>query len=159
VKVDDGVREWNLPQGRGGRIRVGPDLRVEGHPEIFAVGDVAADTDEPLPQLARPAIDGGRHAGAQVRRLLAGQSTEPFVYITSRRHTYRKAADVEIKVYSNQLTASLRLNGAELGAKPVVDHIATWQIRLAQGANRLDVTAGAASDSVEWHYQPAPALQ
>jgi NADH dehydrogenase len=65
VKVDDGVTRWGLPQGRGGRVQVGPDLRVEGHPEIFAVGDVAADRDKPLPQLARPAIDGGRHAGAQ----------------------------------------------------------------------------------------------
>ena len=80
VKVDDAVSAWVLPQGRGGRIRVGPDLRVEGRPEIFAVGDVAADRDAPLPQLARPAIDGGRHAGAQVRRLLAGEPTEPFAY-------------------------------------------------------------------------------
>jgi NADH dehydrogenase len=80
VKVDEEVKGWGLPQGRGGRIQVGPDLRVEGHPEIFAAGDVAADTDEPLPQLARPAIDGGRHAGAQVRRLLAGEPTRPFVY-------------------------------------------------------------------------------
>ena len=75
VKVDDGVRGWGLPQGRGGRLRVGPDRRVEGHPEIFAVGDLADDADDPLPQLARPAIDGGRHAAAQVRRLLAGEST------------------------------------------------------------------------------------
>jgi NADH:ubiquinone reductase (H+-translocating) len=80
VKVDDAVSAWGLPQGRGGRLRVGPDLRVEGHPEIFAVGDLAADRDAPLPQLARPAIDGGRHAAAQVRRLLAGEPTEPFVY-------------------------------------------------------------------------------
>ncbi len=80
VKADDAVAGWRLPQGRGGRIQVEPDLRVVGHPEIFAVGDVAADHDAPLPQLARPAIDGGRHAGKQVRRLLAGEPTEPFVY-------------------------------------------------------------------------------
>ncbi|WP_214401113.1 NAD(P)/FAD-dependent oxidoreductase [Pseudonocardia lacus] len=80
VKVDDDVSRWGLPQGRGGRIQVGPDLRVEGHPEVFAVGDVAAGRDEALPQLARPAIDGGRHAAAQVRRILAGLPTEPFVY-------------------------------------------------------------------------------
>jgi NADH dehydrogenase len=79
VKVDDEVSAWGLPQGRGGRILVGSDLRVEGHPEIFTVGDVAVG-DNPLPQLARPAIDGGRHAGAQVRRLLAGEPTEAFVY-------------------------------------------------------------------------------
>jgi NADH dehydrogenase len=80
VKVDDGVSRWGLPQGRGGRLQIGPDLRVEGHAQIFAVGDVAGDRDKPLPQLARPAIDGGRHVGAQVRRLLAGEPTEAFIY-------------------------------------------------------------------------------
>ena len=80
VKVDDAVSAWGLPQGRGGRLWVGPDLRVEGHPEIFAVGDLAADRDAPLPQLAHPAIDGGRHAAVQVRRLLAGEPTKRFVY-------------------------------------------------------------------------------
>ena len=38
-----------LPQGRGGRIQVEPDMRVVGHPEIFAVGDVAAAVDAPCP--------------------------------------------------------------------------------------------------------------
>jgi NADH:ubiquinone reductase (H+-translocating) len=79
VKVHDEVSRWGLPQGRGGRIQVDPDLRVEGHPEVFAVGDVAAGRDGPLPQLARPAIDGGGHAAAQVRRLVAGEQTEHFV--------------------------------------------------------------------------------
>jgi NADH:ubiquinone reductase (H+-translocating) len=55
-------------------------MRVVGHPEIFAVGDVAASVDGALPQLAQPAIQGGRHAAAQIRRLLAGQPTEPLVY-------------------------------------------------------------------------------
>lgn len=36
VKVDDQVAGWGLPQGRGGRIEVEPDMRVAGHPEIFA---------------------------------------------------------------------------------------------------------------------------
>ena len=43
-------------------------------------GDVAITADDPLPQLAQPAIQGGRHAGAQIRRLLAGSPTEPFRY-------------------------------------------------------------------------------
>jgi NADH:ubiquinone reductase (H+-translocating) len=50
-----------------------------GHPEIFAVADVAAAVDGALPQLAQPAIQGGRHAATQIRRLLAGQPTEPMV--------------------------------------------------------------------------------
>jgi NADH:ubiquinone reductase (H+-translocating) len=80
VKVHDQVSAWGLPQGRGGRIQTEDDLRVVGHPEIFAVGDVAASADSALPQLAQPAIQGGRHAAIQIRRLLAGSSTEPFRY-------------------------------------------------------------------------------
>ena len=80
VKVHDQVAGWGLPQGRGGRIPVEPDMRVVGHPEIFAVGDVAASVDAALPQLAQPAIQGGRHAVAQIRRLMAGQASEPMVY-------------------------------------------------------------------------------
>ena len=80
VTVPEYVSEWGLPQGRGGRIEVEPDMRVVGHPEIFAVGDIAASTGGPLPQLAQPAIQGGRHAGAQVRRLVAGRATEPLRY-------------------------------------------------------------------------------
>jgi NADH dehydrogenase len=80
VKVSDDVRGWGLAQGRGGRIVVDPDMRVPGHPEIFAVGDVAASPDEPLPQLAQPAIQGGRHAARQIARLLAGEPTEPMTY-------------------------------------------------------------------------------
>ena len=80
VKASDEISDWGLPQGRGGRIRVEPDMRVVGHPEIFAVGDVAATADEPLPQLAQPAIQGGRHAAAQIRRLVAGQPTVAMRY-------------------------------------------------------------------------------
>ena len=54
VKVHDQVAGWGLPQGRGGRIQVAPDMRVVGHPEIFAVGDVAASVDGSPPQLAWP---------------------------------------------------------------------------------------------------------
>jgi NADH dehydrogenase len=36
--------------------------------------------DGALPRLAQPAIQGGRHAGVQIRRLLAGQPTEPLAY-------------------------------------------------------------------------------
>ena len=59
------------------------DLTVPGHPEIFATGDVAAaiaDGEGPLPQVAQPAIQGGRHVARQIERRLAGQPTEPFRY-------------------------------------------------------------------------------
>lgn len=86
----------------------------------------------------------------------ANWSAVPMVHITSRRHRIRQQAGVQVKVYSNQAKASLRLNGVDLGTQPVEGRIATWNVQLAPGANRLSVAAGGASDSVEWLYQPAP---
>ena len=76
----DAVGRWGLPQGRGGRILTGPDLRVKGHDRIFAIGDIALIEDQPLPQLAQPALQMGKHAAGQIRRLEAGQPTVPFRY-------------------------------------------------------------------------------
>ena len=69
---------------KGNRIPVGPDLTVAGHPEVFAVGDVAWITDtkttKVLPQLGSVALQAGEHAGANVARRVAGKETEPFAY-------------------------------------------------------------------------------
>jgi NADH dehydrogenase len=80
IAVADAVAGWGLPQGKGGRIMVGPDLRVQGQERIFAVGDIAANPDDPTPQLAQPAIQMGRHAARQLARLADGQPTVPFKY-------------------------------------------------------------------------------
>ena len=74
------VEGWGLPQGKGGRILVGPDLRVRGQDRIFAVGDIAVNPDDPTPQLAQPALQMGRHVGAQIVRLQRKAATEPFTY-------------------------------------------------------------------------------
>lgn len=82
VKVGGPAGQLGLEQAKGGRLAVGPDLRVAGHPEVFAVGDLAgAMVDgEPVPQLAQPAIQGGRHAARQIGRLIEGRPTEGFSY-------------------------------------------------------------------------------
>jgi NADH dehydrogenase len=72
-----------IPLARGGRIAVRADLSLEGHPEVFAIGDIAAsptDDERPLPQVAQPAIQGGFHAAAQIVAQLEGRPTEPFHY-------------------------------------------------------------------------------
>jgi NADH:ubiquinone reductase (H+-translocating) len=80
VSARDSAGGWGLPQGQGGRIEVGPDLRVSGHDRIFAVGDVALIEGNPLPQLAQGALQTGRHAADQIVRLASGRPTTPFEY-------------------------------------------------------------------------------
>lgn len=67
----------------GGRIPVQPDLSLDDHPEVFAIGDIAASPTadgRPLPQVAQPAIQGGFHVAAQIVARLDGRPTEPFAY-------------------------------------------------------------------------------
>lgn len=71
-------------QVRGGRVRVAPDLSLEGLPEVFVVGDMAAceaPGGEAYPQLAPVAVQQGRHAAEQVLRRIAGRETIPFAYV------------------------------------------------------------------------------
>jgi len=72
--------KWlKAPTDRAGRVRVQPDLRVPGHPEIFVVGDTASlDQDgHPLPGVAQVAMQQGRYAGTVIRRRIAGESAPP----------------------------------------------------------------------------------
>ena len=80
VAAPEAVRGWGLPQTASGRIRTGPDLRVAGQDRIFAVGDIAVTDGRPLLQLAQPALQMGRHAAGQIRRLEASQPAVPFRY-------------------------------------------------------------------------------
>jgi NADH dehydrogenase len=66
----------------GGRIQVGRDLRISGHPEAFAVGDNAQVLGRkgPLPQVAQVAIQSGRHAAREIRRARLGLPPRDFHY-------------------------------------------------------------------------------
>ena len=71
-----------LPQGRGGRVKLNPDLSVPDHPEIFVVGDMGevASDGEVLPQLGSVAMQSGEHVGRQIARRVAGEPGQPFKY-------------------------------------------------------------------------------
>ena len=70
------------PQGRGGRIKLNPDLSVPDHPEIFVVGDMGevASDGKVLPQLGSVAMQSGEHVGRQIARRLHGDPGQPFKY-------------------------------------------------------------------------------
>jgi NADH dehydrogenase len=95
-----------LPRGKGGRIEVGADLRVAGQDRVFAAGDIAINPADPIPQLAQPALQEGRHAGEQVARLIKGQPTQPFRY-----HDKGMMATIGRQSAVVQLHSGLRLRG------------------------------------------------
>jgi NADH dehydrogenase len=78
------VQSLGLELERGNRIAVDGDLRIPSHPEVFAVGDIAAitdpKTDQVLPQLGSVALQSGEHVGETIAHLAAGKDTKPFNY-------------------------------------------------------------------------------
>ena len=78
------VQSLGLDLERGNRIGVGPELNVQDHPEVFAVGDIAAITDaktgQVLPQLGSVALQSGEHVGETIARQIAGKDAKPFKY-------------------------------------------------------------------------------
>jgi NADH dehydrogenase len=85
VKAGDLATALDVPTGRGGRISVGPDLRIEGRPEAFAIGDIAFIDDEQrgmLPGVAQVAMQSGHHVGRLIEREVVGEgdAAEPFRY-------------------------------------------------------------------------------
>lgn len=69
-----------------GRIVVKDDLTVDGYPNIFAIGDVAAvmngtgENARPYPTTAQIAMQLGEHTAKNIKLKLNGEKMEPFVY-------------------------------------------------------------------------------
>jgi NADH dehydrogenase len=83
VQASGLARHTDLPVDRAGRILVCPDLSVPGHPEVFAVGDLAHVELAPgqlAPGLAPVAIQEGQAAARNIIATLQGRPREPFRY-------------------------------------------------------------------------------
>jgi beta-galactosidase len=81
----------------------------------------------------------------------ANWSTDPFVYITSRRFTALPKSSTSIRVYSNAAMVSVSLNGNSFGAKSAANHIFVWDnVTWAAGSNVVVASAGTQTDSVTW---------
>ncbi len=70
---------------RAGRVSVGPDLTLPGHPEVFAVGDMVRVLDDrgeaqQLLGVAPVAMQEGRYVAEVVRARQLGREHEPFRY-------------------------------------------------------------------------------
>ncbi len=131
------VDAWDLPRTEHGRVAVGDDLQVDGRPGVFAVGDIAAQAD-PLPQLAQPAIQGGRQAARNILALIEGRPTEPLKYHDKGTMAVigRRSAIAEINVPG--LRRPLRLTRATAWFAWLFVHITS----LVGVRNRVTTTAG-----------------
>jgi NADH dehydrogenase len=71
-----------VPLDRAGRVIVGPDLTVPGHPEVFVIGDLASLVidDVPVPGVAPAAMQEARHTAANILRGIKGEAALPFRY-------------------------------------------------------------------------------
>ena len=69
---------------RAGRVPVGSDLAIPGHPEVIVVGDLAVVhrfDGKPVPGVAPAAIQEGKYAAASISARVHHRRIEPFRYI------------------------------------------------------------------------------
>ncbi len=137
VIASPAARWLGVPADRVGRVVVGPDLSVPGHPEIFVIGDTAQvmASGRQVPGIAPAAKQMGAYVARVIDARLRGQpSPGPFRY----RHQGnlatigRKAAIVEL--------GRLRLSGLVAWLLWAVVHVwflIGWRNRLLVSLNWL----------------------
>jgi NADH dehydrogenase len=83
VTASRAARWLDAASDRAGRVLVGDDLSVPGHPEIFAIGDTASvkgRDGKPVPGVAPAAKQMGRYVAGLIKARLAGAQVKPFSY-------------------------------------------------------------------------------
>lgn len=82
VKGEPLAQSSGLPVDRGARVPVTPTLQVDGHDNIYVIGDLARieENGAPLPMVAQVAIQSGVCASRNVLRQIEGLAPLPFHY-------------------------------------------------------------------------------
>lgn len=82
VKALSPVLDGSASTTRSGRIEVDGALRIKGHKNIFAIGDLASfqQDGKEIPMLATPAMQEGRAVAANIVRAATGQPLKQFHY-------------------------------------------------------------------------------
>jgi NADH dehydrogenase len=67
---------------RNGRVFVNDRLNIEGHPEIFVIGDLAhfEQNGTAVPGVAPVAIQMGQYVAKEIRRRVENKASRPFSY-------------------------------------------------------------------------------
>jgi NADH dehydrogenase len=85
VRGTDLAQKMGLPVDRGGRAVVEQDCSINGHPEVFVIGDAASFIPEGaqhgLPGVSPVAMQQGRFVARQISRSLASAPRQRFKYV------------------------------------------------------------------------------
>jgi NADH:ubiquinone reductase (H+-translocating) len=84
VRAEDLTGTLGAELDRAGRVLVEPDCSIPGHPEAFAIGDIARfvpeGSDQPLPGVAPVAMQQGRHVARVIAAAIGGEPRQAFRY-------------------------------------------------------------------------------
>ena len=75
-------------------------------------------------------------------------NAEPMVHLCGKRYAQRAGEVREIKVYTNQESVDLYLNGKKIGTAEAVDHICKFDVALAEGQNIFLAVANGVKDTM-----------
>ena len=145
-----------LPQGRGGRIDVGPDLTVEGFPGVYVVGDIAnipGPDGEAFPQLGSVALQSGTCVAESILAEVSGDSRKEFHYKDKGIMAMigRGAAVAEVGKHRHELHGSIAF-AAWLGVRNRIEAFVDWgwdYFSKTRGPQVLDQRSAAAH--IDWH--------
>ena len=73
---------------------------------------------------------------------------DPMVHLCGKRYAQRAGEEREIKVYTNQDSVTLFMNGEEVGTQAPVDHIARFTVAMKDGENIFLAVAGECKDTM-----------
>lgn len=84
VKAESLADRLDAEQDKAGRVKVGPDLTIDGYDNVYVIGDMAACTDADgvdVPGLAPAAIQMGQHAATNIKRRIADRGLLEYTYM------------------------------------------------------------------------------
>jgi NADH:ubiquinone reductase (H+-translocating) len=157
-----------LPQGRGGRIDVQPDLTVDGAPGVYVIGDLAnipSPDGNAHPQLGSVALQSGVAAAESILADRAGKPRKSFHYHDKGIMAMigRGAAVAEVGAHRHELhgviafSSWLGVHAALMtGVRNRIDAFVSWgwdYFGKSRGPQVLDRTDAA---RIDWEEDAAP---
>ncbi len=87
----------------------------------------------------------------------ANWSQKPMLYISARRYTKRPDETTIVKIYTNQKSVELWVNGKKIGRAKTdqIGRAVFENVKLQQGDNKIEARSGKLSDTCTWTYDPS----